>query len=71
MKWTDPKRITIPIGMYRVTRGKVRKGDLIYTDPNVTFRDDPSYFLPVKSYEIGTMVSMWWLIIRKIPATKI
>lgn len=65
MKWTDPRRITVPEGMRRITRGLVRATDLVYSDPEVTYRDDPKLFKPVTKDMIGTRVSFWWLIIRK------
>lgn len=66
LKWTDPRRITVPEGMIRVTRDKVKAGDLIYSDPEVTYADDAKFFKPIREGYIGTRVSNWWLIVRKV-----
>lgn len=67
LKWTDPKRITIPDGMIRVTRGKVQKGDRIYHDPDAGYKDDPKLLVPVRDDIVGTPVGEWWLIVRSVP----
>ena len=64
-KFTDPRRIKIPSGYRRITHGKVRVGDLVYT--NTTCRDNGGLldFPVVDDRYVGTKINIWWLIIRK------